>query len=118
MDSCPTGAIIAPSLLDANKCLSYLTIETKNDIPDHLVPQLSNRLVGCDICQQVCPWNGRAQQNEVAEFQPKSELLEMRASEWKLLEKPTFKRLFKGSAVERTGFVRMKRTLGHLFGEK
>lgn len=118
MDSCPTGAIIAPILLDANKCLSYLTIETKNDIPEHLVPALSNRLVGCDICQQVCPWNGKAQQNGVIEFQPKKELLEMPASEWKLLDKPTFRRLFKGTAVERTGFVRMKRTLGHLYGEK
>lgn len=116
IDSCPTGAIIAPALLDANKCLSYLTIETKNDIPEHLVPDLSNRLVGCDICQQVCPWNGKAIQNEVFEFQPKQELLEMRAAAWKLLDKPTFKRLFKGTAVERTGFVRMKRTLGHLFG--
>ena len=118
MDSCPTGAIIAPILLDANKCLSYLTIETKNDIREDLAQRLSNRLVGCDICQQVCPWNGKAQQNEVVDFQPKKELIEMPASEWKVLDKTTFNRLFKGSAVERTGFVRMKRTLGHLFGEK
>ncbi len=118
MDSCPTGAIIAPILLDANKCLSYLTIETKNDIPETLAQSLSNRLVGCDICQQVCPWNGKAQENGVIEFQPKKELLEMRASEWKVLDKPAFKRLFKGSAVERTGFVRMKKTLAHLFREK
>lgn len=118
MDSCPTGAIIAPIILDAKKCISYLTIETKSDIPEPLVPSLSNRLVGCDICQQVCPWNVKAQQNEVIEFQPNRELLEMAASEWKLLDKPAFKRLFKGTAVEHTGFLRMKRTLGHLFGDK
>lgn len=118
MDSCPTGAIISPHVLDANKCISYLTIETKNDIPETLTLSLTNRLVGCDICQQVCPWNNKAKQNEVPEFRPKPELLEMTAPEWQNLEKSTFKRLFKGSAVERTGFVRMKRTLGHLFDNK
>jgi epoxyqueuosine reductase len=118
MDSCPTGAIIAPSLLDANKCISYLTIETKIDIPEALTSSLSKRLVGCDICQQVCPWNSKAKQNEVPEFSPKSELLEMTAQDWQNLEKSTFNRLFKGSAVERTGFSRMKRTLNHLFDGK
>ena len=118
MDSCPTGAIITPVLLDASKCISYLTIETKEDIPETLTNKLSNRVVGCDICQQVCPWNNRAQQNSIVEFQPKKELLAMKAEEWNLLDKSTFKRLFKGTAVERTGFDRMKRTLGHLFGLK
>jgi epoxyqueuosine reductase len=118
MDSCPTGAIIAPSLLDANKCISYLTIETKIDIPEALTSRLSNRLVGCDICQQVCPWNSKAKQNEVTEFRPKPELLNMTAKEWQNLDNSTFNRLFKGSAVERTGFKRMKRTLNHLFDDK
>jgi len=118
IDSCPTGAIIAPLQLDANRCLSYLTIETKIDIPESFAGSLNNRLVGCDICQQVCPWNSRAQQNKVAEFQPNREMVEMKAAAWNLLDKPTFNRLFKGTAVERTGFLRMKRTLGHLFGKK
>jgi len=115
MDSCPTGAIIAPAILDANKCISYLTIETKEAIPESLKGSLSNRLVGCDICQQVCPWNGKALQNKVLEFQPKSELLQMTAEEWKKIDKPDYKRLFKDSAVERAGFDRIKKTLGHLF---
>lgn len=115
MDSCPTGAIIAPAILDANKCISYLTIETKEAIPESLKGSLSNRLVGCDICQQVCPWNSKALQNKVLEFQPKSELLQMTAQEWKKIDKPGYKRLFKGSAVERAGFDRIKKTLGHLF---
>jgi len=118
IDSCPTAAIIAPMKIDARKCISYLTIETSEAIPDDLAENISNRLVGCDICQQVCPWNGKAQQNQVVEFQPKKELLEMTAGEWKNLEKPTFNRLFKKTAVERTGFIRMKRTLDILFRPK
>lgn len=115
MDSCPTGAIIAPAILDANRCISYLTIETKEAVPESLTGSLSNRLVGCDICQQVCPWNGKALQNKVLEFQPKPELLRMTVEEWKKIDKPGYKRLFKGSAVERAGFNRIKNTLGHLF---
>jgi len=118
IDSCPTAAIIAPMKIDARKCISYLTIETSEAIPDDLAENISNRLVGCDICQQVCPWNGKAQQNQIVEFQPKKELLEMTAGEWKNLEKPTFNRLFKKTAVERTGFIRMKRTLDILFRPK
>ena len=118
MDSCPTGAIIGPMHLDARRCISYLTIETKEEIPELLIGNLSNRLIGCDICQEVCPWNSKAQQHKVVEFQPKPELLNMTAEEWKILEKPTYNRLFKGSALERAGFTRMKRTLGHLFDVK
>jgi|APCry1669188910_1035180.scaffolds.fasta_scaffold19972_2 epoxyqueuosine reductase len=118
MDSCPTGAILTPAVIDARKCISYLTIETKEDIPEHLTGNLSNCLVGCDICQQVCPWNSKAKQHIVAEFQPEPELLKMNTHEWKSLEKPQYNRLFKGSAVERAGYLRMKRTLGHLFRQK
>jgi epoxyqueuosine reductase len=115
IDSCPTGAIIAPSTLDATKCISYLTIETREDIPENLTPKLSNRLVGCDICQQVCPWNSRAIQHKVAEFDPKSDLLGMTSEAWRTLDKPTYKRLFKGTAVERAGYNRIKATLDILF---
>ncbi len=115
MDSCPTGAIIAPAILDANRCISYLTIETKEAVPESLTGSLSNRLVGCDICQQVCPWNGRAIENSVIEFQPKPELLRMTSEEWKRIDKPGYKKLFKGTAVERAGFDRIKKTLAHLF---
>lgn len=118
MDSCPTRAIVKPMILDANKCISYLTIETREDIPEQLQGSLSNKLVGCDICQQVCPWNGKAKQNEVPEFQPKPELLLMTASDWKNLDQAAFNQLFKDTAVERTGFARMKRTLGYLFDDK
>ena len=118
MDSCPTGAIIAPSILDARKCISYLTIETKEDIPESLAGNLSNCLIGCDICQQVCPWNSKAKQHNVEAFQPKQELMKMTASEWQFLDEPVYTRLFKGSAVKRAGFTRMKKTIGHLFGKK
>ncbi len=116
MDSCPTGAIIAPSQLDARRCISYLTIETKEDVPDQLAENLSNRLVGCDICQQVCPWNSKAQQNIVPEFHPKPELLNMTVADWDKFDKPAYNRLFKGTAVERAGYARIKRTLGLLSG--
>ncbi len=118
MESCPTGAIVAPMQLDARKCISYLTIETSEEIPDALAGKLSNRLVGCDICQQVCPWNGKAQQHQADEFWPKEELLALKGEDWKNLEKKTFNRLFKKTAVERTGFLRMKRTLEILFRSK
>ena len=118
MDSCPTGAIISPFVLDARKCISYLTIETKENISESLARNLSNYLVGCDICQQVCPWNSKAKQHNVDAFRPKPELLKMNASEWQSLEKPQYNRLFKDSAVERAGFTRMKRTLGYLLGQK
>jgi epoxyqueuosine reductase len=118
MDSCPTAAIISPMKIDARRCISYLTIETSEAIPEDLAENISNRLVGCDICQQVCPWNSKAIQNQIIEFQPKKELLEMTSEEWKSLEKPTFNRLFKKTAVERTGFVRMKKTLELLFKSK
>jgi epoxyqueuosine reductase len=104
--------------IDARRCISYLTIETSEAIPEDLAENISNRLVGCDICQQVCPWNSKAIQNQIIEFQPKKELLEMTSEEWKSLEKPTFNRLFKKTAVERTGFVRMKKTLELLFKSK
>ena len=118
MDSCPTGAIIAPSQLDARRCISYLTIETKEDVPDHLAENLSNRLVGCDICQQVCPWNSKAQQNKVPEFLPKPELLNMTVADWEIFDKPAYNSLFKDTAVERAGYARIKRTLGLLSGNK
>lgn len=118
IDSCPTGALIGPSLLDATRCISYLTIETKEEVSEPLAQKLTNRLVGCDICQDVCPWNGKALPNLVPEFRPKAEMLEMSASEWKNLEKPTYNRLFRGTAVERTGFTRMKRTLSYLPDKK
>ena len=116
MDSCPTSAIIAPMHLDARKCLSYLTIETKEAIPEALTKKLSNRLVGCDICQEVCPWNSKAHQHDITEFHPKQELLDMTCEDWKRLEKPVDNKLFKKSAVQRAGFDRIKRTLGYLFG--
>jgi len=115
MDSCPTGAILSPMVLDANRCISYLTIETKEEIPQTLAENLSNRLIGCDICQQVCPWNGKAKQHSITEFDPKPELLKMTREEWKNLDKPTYKRLFKGAAVERAGYKRLKGTLDMLF---
>lgn len=118
MDSCPTGAIIAPSQLDARRCISYLTIETREDVPGDLAENLSNRLVGCDICQQVCPWNSKARQHNVTEFQPKPELLNMTTVDWELFDKQAYNKLFKGTAVERAGYARIKRTLGLLTGNK
>lgn len=114
MDSCPTGAIIAPMKLDARKCISYLTIETKEEIPDRFAGQLANRLVGCDICQEVCPWNSRAKPNKVPDFAPKDEMLALPAKDWATLDKPTYNRLFKKTAVERAGFSRLKKTLEFL----
>ena len=118
IDNCPTGAIIGPSRLDARRCISYLNIETKDEIPESFHKMLSNRLIGCDICQDICPWNKRAEPHSVVEFQPQKELLEMKVGEWAVLDKPTYKKLFKHSAVERAGYLRLKRTLGLLSPSK
>ncbi len=118
MESCPTKAIVAPHVLDASKCITYLTLETKNEIPAELAQSLCNRLTGCDICQLVCPWNSKATENKTPEFQPQSDLITMKAADWQSLDKPTFDRIFKDSTIERLGHARLKNTIRLLSGTK
>ncbi|NJO88843.1 MAG: tRNA epoxyqueuosine(34) reductase QueG [Chloroflexia bacterium] len=110
IDACPTQAIVAPGKVDGSKCISYLTIELKDEIPPEFKGKMQNRVFGCDICQDVCPFNKkRATKHNEKQFEPKPELLKMTKNDWYELSQEQFSYLFKDSAVKRTkyeGFVR------------
>ena len=111
LDACPTGALEAPFRIDARKCISYLTIEYKGSL-DHLDPKsFHGWMYGCDICQNVCPYNRFALPNLEPDFQPSEPLLHMKEQDWKSLSKTDFDTLFKHSAVKRAGFEGLKRNI-------
>lgn len=109
IDACPTGAIVAPYILDASKCISYLTVEHRGEIPNNYHAALGNWIFGCDICQEVCPWNRFTQKTNVKEFYPKNGLLSTLLSQWSNLTEEEFKIRFMNSPIARTkyrGFIR------------
>jgi epoxyqueuosine reductase len=114
IDACPTGAIIAPYVLDGSRCISYFTIELKDQIPNEFKGSFSNWMFGCDICQDVCPWNSFSKPHSEPLFEPKEELINMSKNEWKELTEETFRKVFKGSAVKRTKFEGLKRNIRFL----
>jgi len=114
MDACPTSAIIAPYVVDGSKCISYFTIELKENIPNEVKGKFDNWMFGCDICQDVCPWNRFSKPNKEKLFQANDELLGMSKNDWQELTEETFKRVFKNSAVKRTKFKGLKRNLDFL----
>lgn len=114
MDACPTDAIVAPYVVDGSKCISYFTIELKENIPNEVKGKFDNWMFGCDICQDVCPWNRFSKPHKEKHFQPKDELLGMTQSDWQELTEETFKRVFKNSPVKRTKFNGLKRNLEFL----
>ncbi|HPE75835.1 MAG TPA: tRNA epoxyqueuosine(34) reductase QueG [Draconibacterium sp.] len=111
VDACPTKAIVANRVVDARRCISYQTIELKGDLDESLKGQFENRVFGCDICQDVCPWNLKSKPHNEPDFKPKTEMLALKRDDWYALEKPLFSELFKNSAVKRTGFEGLKRNL-------
>lgn len=111
MDSCPNKAIIAPGVIDANKCISYLTIEHKGGFAEERKVMLDNWIFGCDTCQDVCPWNRFSRPHEEPEFLPSAELSGMKDADWLKLDKQTFDELFTGTAVKRTGYDALRRNI-------
>jgi len=101
IDACPTGALVAPYEMDASLCISYLTIEKRGAIPDHLRPQMGRQVFGCDICQDVCPWNRRAPVSLDAELAVRPELVNPALSWLAELDAESFRRLFRHSPVQR-----------------
>ena len=116
LDACPTGAIIQPYIVDGSKCISYFTIELKDAIPVPMKGQFDRWMFGCDICQEVCPWNRFSKPHTESAFMPHPDLLEMTKKQWQNISKETFDKLFKTSAVKRTKFKGLKRNIDFLFG--
>lgn len=114
LDACPTDAFVAPYKLDASKCISYFTIELKDAIPNDVKGQFDNWVFGCDICQEVCPWNRFATPHDEPDFQPIPELMNMTQNDWSEITEEVFNRLFSVSAVQRTGLKGLKRNLEFL----
>lgn len=115
IDACPTEAISPQGyLVDSNKCISYITIERKDALPIELKGKMNNYMVGCDICQQVCPWNRFSKHHEEPQFLPTADLLNMSKSDWHDLSETTYDTLFEGSAVKRVLYDRLKRNIKFL----
>jgi epoxyqueuosine reductase len=114
IDACPTDAIVQPEVIDASKCISYLTIELKDAIPDEFQGKMKNWVFGCDICQDVCPWNRFSAPHQESRFHPNSELAQFTNREWKEMTEETFKKVFSKSAVKRTKFSGIKRNVEFL----
>jgi len=111
IDTCPTDAILQPNLLDASKCISYLTIELKDSIPNEFKDKMENWAFGCDICQDVCPWNRFSKPHQEEAFNPHPDLLSMSSGDWEDLSEEVFRELFRKSAVERTKYLGLQRNL-------
>ncbi|MFA8435678.1 MAG: tRNA epoxyqueuosine(34) reductase QueG [Marinifilaceae bacterium] len=112
--ACPTQAIVAPHVVNGSRCISYFTIEQKGEIPEEMKGKFRNRVFGCDICQDVCPWNRMAKPHNVPEFEGNPELLELSREQWNELDHDSYLRIFKNSAVKRTKFKGLKRNLDFL----
>ena len=116
LQACPTGALSPerPYYLDAQKCISYYTIELKGSFPDDVAQNFENWMFGCDICQDVCPWNRLSKKHHVLDFEPSEKLLNMSKREWLDITHEVFEDVFKGSPVKRTGFEGLKRNIEHI----
>ncbi|HEX8059478.1 MAG TPA: tRNA epoxyqueuosine(34) reductase QueG [Cyclobacteriaceae bacterium] len=116
IDACPTGAIPEPYVVDGSKCISYFTIELKGAIDEkQQSSSFNNWIFGCDICQDVCPWNRFSKPHNESRFEPKSELKDV---EWREITKEVFEKMFAKSAVKRTKFEGLKRNINFVTGMK
>ena len=114
IDACPTQAIVEPYVVDGSKCISYFTIELKENIPSEFKGKFENWMFGCDICQDVCPWNRFSKTHHEPLFNPHPELLSMTKKDWDEITEDTFNTIFKNSAVKRTKFSGLKRNINFL----
>lgn len=114
IDACPTEAILSPFVIDAKKCISYLTIELREEIDQGFKDKMDNWMFGCDICQDVCPWNRFATPHNEPLFKPNERLLEMKREDWQDITEDVFKTIFKNSAVKRTKFKGLTRNIDFL----
>lgn len=111
LKACPTNALVYPYVLDARKCISYLTIENKDDLPKEYKEKFNGYIYGCDICQDVCPWNKNLPLSKEPLFRPNEELLKLKKEDWLSLDEEKFNKLFKKSSVKRIKYKGFKRNL-------
>ena len=116
LDACPTNALVAPHQMDASLCISYLTIEKKGSIPEELREPMGRQVFGCDICQDVCPWNRRSPISHSDGMLPRRQLINPSLSWLAELDSATFKQWFKGSPLERTRLKRLHRNVAIAMG--
>jgi len=114
IDACPTQAITAPYQVDGSKCISYYTIELKDAIPDHAKGQFDDWMFGCDVCQDVCPWNRFSTSHSEPLFNPHPDLLTMTYQDWDEITQEVFSEIFRKSAVKRTKFSGLQRNINFL----
>ena len=114
IDACPTQAIVEPYVVDGSKCISYFTIELKDNIPKEFKGQFDNWMFGCDVCQDVCPWNRFSKAHKEPLFNPHPELLSMTKKDWEEITIETFNKVFKKSAVKRTKYSGLTRNIKFL----
>jgi len=114
IDECPTEAIIEPMVVDGSKCISYYTIELKESIPESVHGKFENWMFGCDICQDVCPWNRHSKAHNEPLFAPHPDLLSMTQKDWNQINQESFSKLFSKSAVKRTKLAGLKRNISFL----
>ena len=114
IDACPTDAIVSDKIIDGSKCISYATIELKNEIPESFKGNMENWMFGCDICQDVCPWNRFSKPHQQEKFKPNNLLKEFRKPDWQELSQELFSEIFRKSPVKRTKFAGLKRNIEFL----
>lgn len=114
IDACPTEAIVAPYVVDGSKCISYFTIELKENIPLDMKGKMDEWMFGCDVCQDVCPWNKFSKAHNEPLFNPNPELLSFTKKDWEEITEDTFKKVFKNSAVKRTKLEGLQRNIKFL----
>ena len=114
IDACPTGAIVEPYVVDGSKCISYITIELRDEIPAEFAGKMENWAFGCDICQEVCPWNSFARKHDEPLFEPGDALKKMGKGEWLEITEEIFEKVFSDSPLQRTGYNGLMRNLSFL----
>ena len=114
LDACPTEAIVAPYVVDGSKCISYFTIELKDNLPQEIKGKFDDWMFGCDVCQDVCPWNRFSKPHNEPLFQTNSDILNFSKSDWEEITVDTFQKVFKNSAVKRTKFEGLLRNINFL----
>ncbi|MFY7988610.1 MAG: tRNA epoxyqueuosine(34) reductase QueG [Flavobacterium sp.] len=114
LDACPTEAIVAPYVVDGSKCISYFTIELKDNLPQEMKGKFDDWMFGCDVCQDVCPWNRFSKPHNEPLFEVNTDILNFSKSDWEEITLDTFQKVFKNSAVKRTKYEGLLRNINFL----